>query len=151
MRYEELRALIAQRTRKLRDAKEWNQRQAEKATGVAQKTISNIENTEASIQLDTLVLLAQGFGMEVWELLKPSLEDEINDHGATYDVDPRPKIRREGAPGLRELAADEKTAQALTITPAEWRTLAAVGEVLPPTVDKAGFVQLLFTLRTITR
>jgi transcriptional regulator with XRE-family HTH domain len=151
MRYEDLRRLVARRARKLRDAKEWNQRQMEKVSGLSQKTISNLENTDASVQLDSLVAAASAFGLEVWELLKPGPDDAVRDHNGVYDVDPRAAIRKDGPPGLRELAADEGTTATLGITPAEWRLLAAVGAVLPLTVDKAGFVQLLFTLRTITR
>jgi transcriptional regulator with XRE-family HTH domain len=151
MRYEDLRRLVARRARKLRDAKEWNQRQMERASGVSQKAISNVEATDSSIQLDTLAAIAGAFGVEVWELLKPGPDDMVKDHNGTYEVDPRAAIRKDGPPGLRELVMDEGTTATLGITPAEWRLLAEIGAALPLTVDKAGFVQLLFTLRTISK
>jgi transcriptional regulator with XRE-family HTH domain len=147
MKYEELRRIVSQRTKKLRDTKGWNQRQLEQHSGVNQKTISNLEATEASVQLDTLAAVAEALGLEAWEMLRP----EINDQKGIYEVDPRAAIKRDGLPGLRELVADDGATATLKITPEEWRRLAAVGAVLPPTVDKAGFVQLLFTLRTIAR
>ena len=89
----------------------------------------------------------------MWELLKPSPEDafEASDHQAPYDANPRAAVLREGPPGLRELAIDEGSQATLAVEPPEWRLLLAVGKALPPTVDKAGFVQLLFTLRVIVR
>jgi transcriptional regulator with XRE-family HTH domain len=147
MKYKELRHMVSQRAKKLRDAKGWNQRQLEQHSGVNQKTISNLESSDISIQLDTLAAVSEAFGLEVWEMLRP----EINDQKGTYEVDPRAAIKRDGPPGLRELAADEGATAALGITPEEWRRLAAVGAALPPTVNKAGFIQLLFTLRTITK
>jgi transcriptional regulator with XRE-family HTH domain len=89
--------------------------------------------------------------LEFAVMLGTDPDEQVNDPGETYEVDPRAAIQRDGPPGLRELAADDGATATLGITPDEWRRLAAVGATLPPTVDKAGFVQLLFTLRTITR
>jgi transcriptional regulator with XRE-family HTH domain len=151
MRYEELRRLLGQRVQMLRERREWNQRQMQAKSGVAHKSISNLESTESGVQLDTLHNVAEAFGMEVWELLRPWPHDTLREDGADYGADPLPAIQKEGPPGLRMLAADAAAHAALGITPAEWRLLAAVGNVLPPPVDKAGFVQLLFTLRAICR
>ena len=51
--------------------------------------------------------------------------------------------------GIRDLASDRALTETLAITPDEWRRLAAVSQALPPTVDKAGYVALLYTLRAI--
>jgi transcriptional regulator with XRE-family HTH domain len=52
------------------------------------------------------------------------------------------------AQGLRDLALDGNLITALGITDEEWTLLAAVP--LPQTVTKAGYLQLLITLRSIS-
>lgn len=143
MKYEALRKLLAKRVRQLREKKDWGQRKLESASGVAQKTISNLENSEISVNLDTLSAVAQAFGVEVWELLKPSVGEHVD---AKIDA-----VRQTGPSGLRDLADDDATTQSIGITATEWSLLLAVGAELPITVDKGGYIQLLTTLRLICK
>jgi hypothetical protein len=54
-----------------------------------------------------------------------------------------------GADGLAALAADDVLLSVLEITPDEWVALRTIA--LPGSTDKAGYVQLLATIRGITR
>jgi hypothetical protein len=49
--------------------------------------------------------------------------------------------------GLRTLAGDKALADALNITPEEWKALRSIK--LPESVTKDGYVQLLITIRAI--
>lgn len=61
------------------DYHEHNQRDVEKISGVAQKTVSNILNPgdEKSTRLDIIEAIAKGYGMKTWHLLIDDLPEEL--------------------------------------------------------------------------
>lgn len=74
MKYEIIRKSIARKVYALRTEMGLNQRELAAKAGLSQKTISNIENilsTSEGFQLEKLNQLADAFGIEVWDLIKP--------------------------------------------------------------------------------
>jgi len=66
------RRIVAKRIKALRASRRWSQLDLAKRAGVSQKTVSNLEDEEShSCQLDKLEMIANAFGIAVWELIKP--------------------------------------------------------------------------------
>ena len=115
--------------------------------GVQQSNLSRLERGLQGVTLDTLGMYARILGVGVEELMR-----ERADPGAAKQnghADPRLTIHGDpkAAPGLKELSADLDLCEALVITADEWRQLAAIP--LPHTVTKAGYLQVLITLRAV--
>ncbi len=68
------REILARRLKALRLQRGWSQRDLKQASGVSQKTISNVEQAgklESNFTFDSAEQLAQAFQYEVWQLLIP--------------------------------------------------------------------------------
>lgn len=68
------RELLARRLKALRLQRGWSQRDLMQASGVSQKTISNIEQAgklDSNFTFESAEQLAQAFDYQVWQLLIP--------------------------------------------------------------------------------
>ena len=72
---------LANNLRLLMAAREWNQVDLAKRSGVNQKTISNILNGRNTPTLDKLDLIASAFGLNAWHLILPNLSSELVNGG----------------------------------------------------------------------
>jgi transcriptional regulator with XRE-family HTH domain len=68
---------LARNLRYLMERRGWKQKDLERKSGVSQKTISNILREEKVPGLDTVELIAEAFGLNLWHLIMPSLIAEI--------------------------------------------------------------------------
>ena len=115
--------------------------------GIQQSNLSRLERGLQGVSLDTLGMFARVLGVSVSEL---TAERERQSGAAVNgNLDARLSVHADktAAPGLRELSGDVSLCESLRITPEEWRQLAAIP--LPHTVTKAGFLQVLITLRAV--
>lgn len=136
--------MLAQRLKAARLAKGLNQTEAANALGVGQRFVSKLENGERRPSVETLAKLAKLYGVSETHLLG----HQANEHRAEYNGS-APSGDHSTPQGLQDLAADTALVEALNITPAEWLALNSVA--LPTPTDKAGYVQLLTTIRGIAR
>lgn len=139
--------LLGDKIKSAREARRMTQGELSKRVGVTQSSISKLEKGTISAAVDTLRSIAQVLGLSVDELIStadPDREQALNRSGnprLTIECDPT------ATPGLRALAMDASLCETLGITADEWRRLRSVP--LPHTVTKAGYLQLLITLRSI--
>lgn len=140
------RGMLPNRLRVARRAKDLRQSEVAAALGVQQGFISKLERGEKSPSVEMLTRLASLYGVTESYLLGKSTKEESAEYAApgnliATDTDtPR---------GLRELASDAALVETLKITPSEWLALGSIA--LPSPTDKAGYVQLLATIRGIAR
>ena len=105
-----------------------------------------LERGENKPSVELLSRLAAMCGVSESYLLGHETNEESAHYGArTF----RPAIESNTPPGLREFVADSALMESLAVTPAEWPTLASIA--LPSLIDKSGYVQLLATLRGVSR
>lgn len=150
MNYQELRGLVGRQIQRRRRELGWNQRELGRRAGVSQRVISNLENSNNAMQFDTLVAVSEALGLKVWDLLRLSAISGVSgQEDKPYDSQAVIPCEQLTSFGLQQLSADRSLTETLAITPDEWRRLAAIGQAMPPTVDKAGYVALLYTLRAI--
>ena len=79
--------LLARRVRALREAHGWSQRDLGKRAGVAQKTISNMENVDAirkAPKLDIVEKVARALGCDLWKLLMPDQDEDEQELLSVY-------------------------------------------------------------------
>jgi transcriptional regulator with XRE-family HTH domain len=139
-------AMLAHRLRSARRAKDLCQTEVADKVGVKQGYISRLERGEKKPSVELLSRLAALYGVSESYLLGHATHEEPAPYRPkTY----RPVVDRDTPPGLRELAADSALMDSLAVTPAEWQTLASIA--LPSPIDKSGYVQLLTTIRGISR
>jgi transcriptional regulator with XRE-family HTH domain len=135
---------IAKRIKSLRTTKGLTQMQLALATGIDQSEISRIERGARSVSTNDLQKLAKQLGVSPAYL--------IGNGDATRGLSPAIKeFLATGTPpgGLIALAEETGLVDALQITDREFQILASVD--LPPDVDRDGYVQLLMTIRAITK
>ena len=136
--------MLAQRLKAARLAKCLNQTEAANALGVGQRFVSKLENGERRPSVETLAKLARLYGVSESYLLGR----QVNENRAEYG-DSAPSDDNRTPQGLQDLAADTALFEALQITHEEWLALNSL--LLPTPTNKAGYVQLLSTIRGITR
>jgi transcriptional regulator with XRE-family HTH domain len=136
--------MLSQRIKAARIAKGLTQAEAAKTLGVGQKYISKLELGDKRPSVEMLAKLAQLYGVSESYLLG----SRVAEHCAEYNG-ATPPDDNQTPQGLRDLAADEALVESLKITPAEWLALNSL--LLPTPTDKAGYVQLLATIRGVTR
>lgn len=61
---------LAQRIKRWREARDWNQQSLADRSGIARSTLSKIENGLLSPTFEVLLKLAQGFGCEISDLVR---------------------------------------------------------------------------------
>ena len=124
-----------------------SQSELARRVGIQPSNLSRLERGLQGVNLDNLGMFARVLGVSVSELTAERERQSVAAHNGQFD--PRLKIHadRTAAPGLRELSKDVPLCESLRITPEEWRQLAAIP--LPHTVTKAGFLQVLITLRAV--
>lgn len=137
---------LGARIKQVRENRRLTQQQLSEKSGIDQGHISRIERGEKGLAIEKLAAIARALGCSVAELTA-SVAEPSAEYG--QQLEPRAAIlaNYEAPPGLRDLASDKALADALQITPDEWRRLAAVS--LPSHVGKEGYMQLLITLRSI--
>jgi len=133
--------MFQQRLKSARKAQALSQAEVAVALGVPQTFISKLELGKKKPSVETLTKLAAIYKVRVADLLGE--DDEEARHAGPAALD------RHAPQGLWDLAEDEALHTALAISPAEWLALASIA--LPSPTDKEGYVQLLETIRRISR
>lgn len=138
--------LLGLRVKAARRAKNMTQRDLAARVGTNQGHISRLEHGDKGVSTDVLVAIARVLDLSIADL------SEVDGRGVEYPPDhPAGEILvDQNAPtGLRALAADKTLVDTLRVTPVEWYTLRSIA--LPATVSKEGYVQLLMTVRAISK
>ena len=65
------REILAENMRRLRAARGWSQEELGERSGIHRTHIGALERVEKQSTLRNLLKLADAFGVEAWELLKP--------------------------------------------------------------------------------
>jgi len=139
--------MLHNRLKAARQAKGLKQIDVSKALDIAQGFISRLETGEKKPSTTLLAELAKLYGVSQDYLNgNQTAGDERSDYRAAVE---RVLVDPSTPPGLRELAADSALLKTLEITPAEWRALRSIE--LPHPTGKSGYVQLLSTIRGISR
>lgn len=141
--------ILAARLKTSRRSQGLTQRQLAELVGTDQSHISRLEKGEKGATTQMLTRIARALGLTLSELLgdevrEPAGNDYAPDHPVCQIL-----ADYHAPPGLRHLALDRKLTDVLRITAEEWHTLRSVR--LPGPVTKEGYVQLLFTVRSITQ
>ena len=136
--------MLSQRLRAARLAKDLRQTEVAEALGVQQGFISRLERGEKKPSVEMLSRLAALYGVSETHLLGHKANEDPGPYGESAVV-----VDTTTPVGLRELAADTALMASLEITPAEWLALGSIA--LPSPTDKGGYVQLLATIRGISR
>ncbi|MFB6261452.1 MAG: helix-turn-helix domain-containing protein [Thiohalorhabdaceae bacterium] len=132
---------VHQRIREERKSTGLTQKDLAKHSGLDQSYISRLEKGEKVPGCDTAQEIARALGIPTCRLLGEEPERSTN---LRAELSPR----RKDPEGLRELAEDAALMAVLGITPGEWRTLRSIQ--LPAPTAKAGYVQLLHTIRAVS-
>jgi transcriptional regulator with XRE-family HTH domain len=143
---------IATRIRAERKSAGLTQAELAKAAELDQSYVSRLERGEKSPGAEVLGQIAHALGIQVSRLLgEEPARPARKPTEATPAGDPRAGILADPAAqqGLRELAGDSSLVDALGVTAEEWRALHSVQ--LPGEATKDGFVQLLYTIRAVSR
>lgn len=136
--------MLGQRLKAARLAKGLNQVEAAKALGVQQRFVSKLECGEKYPSVEMLAKLARLYRVSEADLLGRRASEHVGEYRYTA-----PNFDNQTPKGLRDLAADTALVETLRITSAEWLALRSIA--LPMPTDSAGYVQLLATIRGITR
>ncbi|MBK1723831.1 helix-turn-helix domain-containing protein [Thiocystis violacea] len=138
--------MLHTRLKSARQAKGLKQKEVSDALGIAQGFVSRLENGDKKPSVEMLARLAELYGVSESYLIGHQLADDQGEYSPAAErllADP-------GTPaGLRELAADSALLATLEITSAEWLALRSIE--LPKPAAKSGYVQLLTTIRGISR
>ena len=137
---------LAPHLKELREKKGLTQSGLGKLVGLDQTHISRLEKGTKGVSNEKLLAIAEALGVTVSDLLG----DAANIARREYETGhPARKIIADAKSprGLRDLAGDKSLADALRITPEEWKALRSIE--LPGAVSKDGYVQLLITIRAI--
>lgn len=137
---------IAPHLKDLRERKGLTQAGLGKLVGLDQTHISRLENGTKGVSNEKLRAIAEALGVTVSDLLGDAANIVRKEYEAGHPA--RRIIADAKAPrGLVALAGDKALADALRITPEEWKALRSIE--LPESVSKDGYVQLLITIRAI--
>jgi transcriptional regulator with XRE-family HTH domain len=137
---------LAPHLKALREKKGLTQSGLGKLVGLDQTHISRLENGTKGVSNEKLLAIAEALGVTVSDLLGDAANIARREYETGHPA--RRIIADAKSPrGLRDLAGDKSLADALHITPAEWKALRSIE--LPASVTKDGYVQLLITIRAI--
>lgn len=78
--------VLANNLRYMMKDRGWNQKELARASGVSQRTVSNILSEVKTPTLDTVELLAKAFGLTMWHLIMPTLIDDLQSPTSIKDV-----------------------------------------------------------------
>jgi len=141
--------IFAARLKAARQAKQLTQRELGTRVGMDQGHISRLEHGGKGLSTEHLQALARELGVTTSYLLG----DDNQEESATYSSGPMRFANLltdyEAPAGLRALASDSALVNALGITEREMEALASIK--VPGEVTKDGFVQLLVTIRAVSR
>lgn len=140
--------IIPHRLKDARHRKKLTQQELASRTGMDQAHISRMEKGGRGASKEHLQALARELDTTISHLIG---EDIASPWGSYTNLDSSPTILADYTTpaGLRELVSDKPLIDALKISDSEWQTLRSIQ--LPGNVDKDGYVQLLITIRTVTR
>ena len=158
--------MLAQRLKAARLAKGLTQDEVARRIGVQQRFVSKLERGDKRPNVEMLSKLAKLYDVSESDLLKNDTwitqghvvngdgiaqGHIVNGGSAEGHIVNVPQAVKTGLPGdgLADLEADTALLETLQITPEEWAALRTIE--LPGPTDKAGFIQLLATIRGITR
>jgi transcriptional regulator with XRE-family HTH domain len=137
---------LAPHLKDLRERKGLTQSGLGKLVGLDQTHISRLESGTKGVSNEKLRAIAEALGVTVSDLLGDALNIVKREYEPKHPA--RAILADQNAPhGLRTLAGDKALADALSITPDEWKALRSIK--LPESVTKDGYVQLLITIRAI--
>lgn len=137
---------LAPHLKELREKKGLTQSGLGKLVGLDQTHISRLENGTKGVSNEKLLAIAEALGVTVSDLLGDAANIARREYETGHPA--RRIIADAKSPrGLRDLAGDKSLADALHITPEEWKALRSIE--LPASVTKDGYVQLLITIRAI--
>lgn len=74
---------IAKNLRLLMDLADHSERDVERLSGVAQKTVNNILHARGEAKIPTVEKIAAVYGLNLWQILLPGLESDIRKAGGT--------------------------------------------------------------------
>lgn len=126
------------RFRTARLSNQLTQKQLAEKAGIQQSHISHIEKGLRGLSDDLLDRIAKILNVTGDYLCGVGPDVSVRHHFLVRDDVPA---------GLRALACDETIAKAMHVTDQEWHTLLSID--LPATVNRDGYLQLLFTIRAI--
>jgi transcriptional regulator with XRE-family HTH domain len=135
------------RLKAARKAKNLTQRDLAGLVNMDQGHISRLENGGKGVSMEHLQTLSKELGVSISHLLGEDIKEDPGSYSVTGE---RASIlaNYQAPTGLRDLASDIALAEALKITDDEWKAMDSI--ILPQTVNKDGYVQLLITLRAIS-
>ncbi len=137
---------LAPHLKELREKKGLTQSGLGKLVGLDQTHISRLEKGTKGVSNEKLLAIAEALGVTVSDLLGDAANIARREYETGHPA--RRIIADSKSPrGLRDLAGDKSLADALHITPEEWKALRSIE--LPASVTKDGYVQLLITIRAI--
>lgn len=138
------------RLKAARKARRYTQRQLADLVGMDQGHISRLENGGKGVSMEHLPTLARVLGVTISHLLGEDLMEESGVYSATATGVRATILSSHGTPqGLRDLAGNTDLINALKITDNEWMVLNSIQ--LPSDVSMDGYMQLLVTVRAISR
>lgn len=140
---------FAARLKAARKTKQLTQSELGKRVDMDQGHISRLEHGGKSLSMEHMQALARELGVTTSYLLG---EDSQEDRGTYTAGQPRfsSLLQDYEAPdGLRALASDNALVTALRINEREMEALASIN--MPGEATKDGYVQLLVTIRAVTR
>lgn len=125
-----------------------SQAELAKRVGTDQGHISRLESGDKGAATDTLAGIARELNIPFSQLVGVDWQEAESSYDPHH---PARKILSDNKTpvGLRDLAADMKLVDALRIREEEWAALKSVK--LPRGVGKEGYVNLLVTIRAVTR
>jgi transcriptional regulator with XRE-family HTH domain len=130
-------------------ARHMTQAQLAARVGVDASHISRLESGHGKgVSMEVVQAVARELGVTVSYLFGEEAREAEKEYGEGHPA--RAILTDYHAPqGLRDFAADKALADALRVTPDEWRALLSLE--LPTEVSKDGYVQLLITIRAISK
>jgi transcriptional regulator with XRE-family HTH domain len=138
------------RLKAARKARRYTQRQLADLIGIDQGHVSRLESGGKGVSMAHLQALARELGVTISHLLGEDLMEESGVYSATASGVRATILSNYGTPqGLRDLASNTDLINALKITDNEWMALNSIQ--LPDDVSMDGYMQLLVTVRAISR
>lgn len=140
-------SLFPVRLKAARETQRLTQGELAKRAGITQGSVSRLEKGDKAPSTELLQTLAKVLGVSVSHLLGDPVAEQNKPPG--YGGKTATLSDYNTPPGLRDLVSDAGTITALKITDDELASLAGVQ--LPGTTDKDGYVQLLLTIRAVSK
>jgi transcriptional regulator with XRE-family HTH domain len=138
------------RLKAARKARRYTQRQLADLIGIDQGHVSRLESGGKGVSMEHLQALARELGVTISHLLGEDLMEESGGYSTAATGVRATILSNYGTPqGLRDLASNADLIKALKITDNEWMALNSIQ--LPSDVSMDGYMQLLVTVRAISR